>query len=112
MSDGMETLTETRVEKRTETRTETRTATVMETVPPESASGPGLTGPCHRAGADFLDSAPATVVSLTAEATALEIRVDTLRRELADLDERTRAVLHALRRLDRGRARGGRRAPG
>ncbi|MBZ3901221.1 MULTISPECIES: hypothetical protein [Streptomyces] len=54
----------------------------------------------------------ATVVSLTAEATALEARVDTLRRELADLDERTRAVLHALRRLDRGRPRGARGAPG
>ncbi|QFQ95053.1 hypothetical protein F9278_01330 [Streptomyces phaeolivaceus] len=54
----------------------------------------------------------ATVVSLAAEATALETRVDTLRRELADLDERTEAVLHALRRLDGGRARGARGAPG
>lgn len=41
----------------------------------------------------------ATAVSLAAEATALETRVDELRRELADLDERMEATCDALRRL-------------
>ncbi|MFE7837013.1 hypothetical protein ACFU53_13470 [Streptomyces sp. NPDC057474] len=54
----------------------------------------------------------ATVVSLAAEATELETRVNALRRELVDLDERMEAVLDALRRLDQGRARGARGAPG
>ncbi|MER6158178.1 hypothetical protein ABT147_21895 [Streptomyces sp. NPDC001868] len=54
----------------------------------------------------------ATVVSLTAEATALETRVHALRRELVDLDERMGAVLDALRRLDQGRAGGVRGASG
>lgn len=41
----------------------------------------------------------ATVVSLISEATELEARVDELRRELANLDERMTAVSTALHRL-------------
>ncbi|MGW0705541.1 hypothetical protein ACWD4G_06140 [Streptomyces sp. NPDC002643] len=40
----------------------------------------------------------ATVVSLAAEATALETRADEIRRELLDLDGRIEAVTEALHR--------------
>ncbi|MCT9078298.1 hypothetical protein [Streptomyces fulvoviolaceus] len=41
----------------------------------------------------------ATVVSLAAEATVLRTRVNELRREIVDLDERMEAISDALRRL-------------
>ncbi|WP_405984041.1 hypothetical protein [Streptomyces sp. NBC_00872] len=41
----------------------------------------------------------AAAVSLAAEATDLETRVDELRRQLVDIDERMRAVSDALHRL-------------
>ncbi|MFF3374100.1 hypothetical protein ACFYXF_14325 [Streptomyces sp. NPDC002680] len=41
----------------------------------------------------------ATVVSLTAEATELETRVDELRQELVDVDKRMEAISDALHRL-------------
>ncbi|WP_218779684.1 hypothetical protein, partial [Streptomyces scabiei] len=47
-----------------------------------------------------------------AEVAAPEIRGDALRQEPVDLGERVEAGPDALRRLDQGRARGGREVPG